>query len=247
MSARASDEWTRSYPLGSGGRVVIFNRNGGIDLQGVDASTVEVRAERVTHATTEKTARELLPRIAIAEDVKPDLVSVRTEGIEGILVGVSFEVVYHVKVPRWANVRLQTSNGDLSVIDVTGRVVANTGSGDIKADNLGGGLETRTVNGSTTVDLRSIGVDPVSIRATNGAVRLTLPAASNANLVASSANGTVSMDGVAFEPTGEPVPERGRGRRVRGRLNRGGTSIELQTVNGNIVISARGAAPAAQD
>lgn len=246
MGARAADEWTRSYPLEQGGRVVISNRNGGIDVQGSDAATVEVRAERIAHATTEKIARDLLPRIAMAEDVKPDLVSVRTGDIEGILLGVGFEVVYHVKVPHWANVRAQTNTGDVTVIDVSGRVVANTTAGSVKGENLSGGVEARTVSGNTTVDLAAVGVDPVSLRSTNGVVALTLPPASNANLSASCVNGTVSVDGVHFEPTGEPVPERGRGRRVRGRLNQGGTSIELQTVNGNVNVGARATA-AGQD
>ena len=239
MGARAADEWIRSYPLNLDGRVSIVNRNGGVDIEGVEGSIVEIRAERITHATTEKTAQDLLPRIGITEDIKPELVSVRTQGIQGILVGVSFEVTYHVKMPLSASVRVQTGSGDITVTGISGRLVASTGSGDIKGENLSGGVETRTVNGGTLVDLALLGTDPVSLRATNGSVRLALPAASNANLMASCVNGEVSITGLTFEPAGEPGPERGRGKRVRGRLNKGGTSIEVQTVNGSIGISAR--------
>jgi hypothetical protein len=247
IDARASDEWTRSYPLDEGGRVSITNRNGGVEIEGGEGSTVEVRAERVTHATSQKTAQDLLPRIGITEEIKPELVSVRTEGIEGILLGVSFEVTYHVKIPEWASVRVQTGTGEITVTGISGRLVANTGSGDIKAARLSGGVETRTSNGGIVVDLARLGTDPVTLRTVNGSVQLTLPASSDANLAASAVNGEVSVTGLTFEPTGEPGPERGRGKRLRGRLNNGGTSIDLQTVNGSIEISAPAAPPAKQD
>ncbi len=259
MGARAADEWTHTYPLTRGGEIAITNRagapfppasgvllpgegrsaaNGAIDVEGVEGSTVEIRAERVARATTEKTAGNLLSRIAIVEDVTPDRVSIRTDGIPGILVGVGYDVTYHVKAPSWATVRLQTGAGNITVTGISGRLVASTTSGTITARNIGGGVETRANNGNTDIELTSLGTDPIIIRTTNGSVGLTLPSTAGANLLASCVNGNISLTGLKFEPTGEPGPERGRTRRVRGRFNAGGTSIELQTVNGNISIGA---------
>jgi len=242
--ARAADEWTRSYPLAAGGRVAIFNRNGRVEIEGGESPTVDVRAERVVRATTTKTAADVLPKIRIAEDIKPDLVTIRTEGVEGLLLGVSFDVTYRVRVPSGAGVRVQTSNGDITVTGISGRLVANSGNGNIKGEKLSGGVEARTTNGVTVVDLIALGVDPILMRATNGNLELALPGESNANLSASTVEGAVTVSGMTVEPAGEPGPERGRGRRLRGRINSGGTSIELQTVHGNINISAR--APSGQ-
>ena len=36
LSARATDEWTHTYPLSAGGEVRITNTNGKIDVEGVD-------------------------------------------------------------------------------------------------------------------------------------------------------------------------------------------------------------------
>ena len=44
LSARATDEWTHTYPLTPGGEIRIVNSNGLIDVEAVDGSTVEVRA-----------------------------------------------------------------------------------------------------------------------------------------------------------------------------------------------------------
>src|SRR5262245_60175601 len=71
-TGRATDEWTRSYPLSAGGEIHIGNTNGRIEVEAVEGSTVEVRAERIAKAATDDGARELLPRITIKEDVKPD-------------------------------------------------------------------------------------------------------------------------------------------------------------------------------
>ena len=241
-SASASDEWTRSYPLVEGGRVSIANRDGAIHVQGGKGSTVEVRAERIVKAASEQTAKDLLPRIAIEEVIKPDAVSVQTKGIEGILLGVSFDVTYHVTVPAWANVRTQTVNGDVTVDGIEGRLVANTTNGKVSGKNLAGGVEARTTNGDTVIDVANIREDPIVLRATNGSIKLSLPSTADANVLATSTNGEVSITGFAFEPTGEQGPERGRNRRVRGRLNQGGPSIELQTTNGGISVTPRSAA-----
>jgi DUF4097 and DUF4098 domain-containing protein YvlB len=140
-------------------------------------------------------------------------------------------------VPTGANVRAQTANGDITVSNVAGRLSANGTNGNVTVSRLGGGVDVRSVNGQVVADVRSFGVDPISLRATNGAITLTVPAAANATLQAQAVNGTVALEGLAFEST-DSGPERGRGRRVRGRLNAGGTLIDLQTVNGNISIAA---------
>ena len=52
LSARATDEWTHTYPLTPGGEIAIDNTNGKIDVEGTDAATVEVRAERIAKGAT---------------------------------------------------------------------------------------------------------------------------------------------------------------------------------------------------
>src|SRR5713101_5968647 len=85
LTARAADEWTRTYPLSAGGELQIVNPNGRIEIEGVDGRSVEVRAERVAQATSDEFARDILSRIKITEEIKPDRVSLVTERLEGIL------------------------------------------------------------------------------------------------------------------------------------------------------------------
>src|SRR6185295_3457553 len=92
LAGRATEEWTHHYTLSAGGELRIANTNGKIDVEASDGPEVEVRAEKIARAATDTGAQELLPRIKIDEDVAPDRVSIKTQGIGGIMIGAGFEV-----------------------------------------------------------------------------------------------------------------------------------------------------------
>ena len=233
LSARATDEWTHTYPLTAGGEVRIVNTNGRIDVEGVEGSTLEIRAERIAKSATDSAARELLPRIVIREDVKPDRVTVETERMSGIMIGVGFEVRYHVRAPKNALVNVTNTNGQVVITAMTGKVVAHTTNGGVRGNKLSGGVDAQSTNGGVSVEMASVGPDRISLETTNGGVTLTLPEKAKATVSASCTNGGISVGSLDnFD-----VTEKSR-RRLEGRLNGGGTSIELQTTNGGIRLRA---------
>src|SRR5215218_3925408 len=140
LTARATDEWTRSYPLDAGGEVRIVNTNGKIDIEGTDGSTVEVRAERIARGATDAAARELLPRIVIKEDIKPDRVWLETERMSGIMIGAAFEVRYHVRAPKRAVINVSNTNGQVALAALDGKVKAQTTNGGVNGRSLSGGV-----------------------------------------------------------------------------------------------------------
>jgi hypothetical protein len=234
LPGRATDEWIRSYSLAEGGEVEIGGSSGSVDVQGVDGHTVDVRAERIAHARTDEAAREILPRISIREEASPTKVLLRTEPLGGIVIGVSVDVRYDVRAPRTATIRVRTGNGGVHVMGFSGRVIVNSTRGEVTLDDLGGGAEVRTVNGNAKIALASVGTDLIDLRATNGGLTLTLPGTASANLLATCTNGSIDVSALNLERMGEQTP-----RRVRGRLNSGGTPIELSTINGNILVEPR--------
>jgi hypothetical protein len=234
LTARATEEWTHTYPLTAGGEVRIVNTNGRIDVEGVDGSTVEVRAERIARGATDSAARELLPRIVIKEDIKPDRITLETERMNGIMIGAGFEVRYHVRAPKNAVVNVTNTNGQVVVNALAGKVVASTTNGAVKGTNLTGGVDGRTTNGSVSIEMASVGPDPVSLETTNGSVTLMLPEKAKATVSASVTNGGITVGALDnFE-----VTEKSR-RRLEGRLNGGGTPVELRTTNGGIRLRSR--------
>ncbi len=233
FGAKATDSWTHTYPLNKTGEVTIANANGRIEVEGVDGSTLEVQAERIASGATEQLARDLLPRIPIEEHASPDFVSIETRRLSGFMIGASYEVRYKVKIPRTATIRATTVNGFVFVTAMEGRVIAQTTNGGVLATQIAGGLEARSVNGGVRVQFASLSGAPVELRTVNGGVHLALPESAKATVSANWVNGGINLSGLEFE-----VTEQAR-RRFEGRLNGGGTSIDLKTVNGGITLGTR--------
>jgi DUF4097 and DUF4098 domain-containing protein YvlB len=234
QDAQAADEWTRQLPLTADGELEIINTSGAIEVEGTSGAVVDVRADRVARATTEQGARDLLTHIAIGAESVPGRVTIQTERISGVLIGVSFVVNYHVKAPASATIRTRTANGSTTITGASGRVIVNDVNGAVVGRAISGGIEVRAVNTNIDVDLVEVGHDPIDLRAVNGQVQLTLPEGADANLSATSTSGLIDVTGLRFEKFGDE-----NRRRVRGRLNAGGTPIELNAVNGNIHVTAR--------
>jgi hypothetical protein len=114
-AGRAADEWTRRYSLSPGGTVEVDNANGRVDVEAVDSTLVEVRAERIARAATDARARELLARLRIEENVTQDRVWLRTGRTNGFPFGRSVEVRYHIRAPKTATIRAGTTNGSIHV------------------------------------------------------------------------------------------------------------------------------------
>jgi Putative adhesin len=233
LAGRATDEWTHTYPLTAGGQVRIGNTNGKIEIEGVDGSTVEIRAERIAKGVTDTAARELLPRIEIKEDVRPDQVSVETARISGIMFGAGFEVRYHVRAPKNTVIDVFNTNGLVTVSGISGKVVAHTTNGGVTGKGLSGGVDARATNGGVNIELASVGSDRIALRTTNGGVTLTVPESAKADVSATCTNGGISVSGVKLE-----VSEQSR-RRLEGKLNGGGTPIELHTTNGGVRLRSK--------
>jgi hypothetical protein len=234
LEGRASDEWTRTYTLESGGEFQVVGAVGSIDVKSGSGSTIDVRAERIVHARTDAAAQPMVTHVRIGEDVTPDKIVLRSEGLGGIIVGAEVEVNFHITVPAATRLRLRAAGGDITVADVDGPVVASSTNGAIAGNRLRGGVDARSTNGNITMDLAAVSKAPVDLRAVNGAVTLTLPSTANANVEANCTNGVIDIAGLPIEILGEQTK-----RRSRGRLNEGGTPVEVTTTNGDIHIRPR--------
>jgi putative adhesin len=131
------------------------------------------------------------------------------------------------------------------------RLVAHTVNGEVKADGLQGPVDAATVNGSVRVGTTSYAsattvngsivvsmgdaqwTEPLSFETVNGEIRLTLPAKLDADVRAETMNGQIDSD---YSIT---VSGKFNRRRLHGTIGKGGRRMDLQTVNGDIVLSQR--------
>jgi len=234
LRAEAHDEWKRSYQLAQGGSFEIRNTNGEIRVETTDGNTVEVVATRVAKAGSDEDARNALKRIEIVEDVTPN--RIQLDSSRG---GIAFEmnvqrwVDYVVKVPRWANVTLKSTNGEIVASGITGKVRLESTNGEIKATGIEGPLHAETTNGGMQLELVKVGEDGVECSTTNGEIVLTVPATAKASIDVQTNTGDIETSGLDLS-----VKEKGR-KDLRATLGGGGARIKLETTNGDITLRGR--------
>lgn len=232
-SARAQDEWTRSYRLAAGGRLEIINVNGKISAEASDGADVEIRAERVAKAGTEEAAKELLTKLEMREEVGETRarVEVRLPRMSG---RTSHTINWKIRVPKGIAVDLRTINGGVELTRLDGAVRARATNGGIKGMGLlADSVDAAVTNGGVDIDLgKAPTAGTYELESVNGVVALTLPAESKADVAARAVNGGIDVNGLSLELAGEQTK-----RRLDGKLNGGGARISLETVNGGVRLS----------
>ena len=233
FSGRATEEWTKRYPLTQDGLVEIVNINGAVDVVTGQDGVVEVHATRTVRALTDEAARERLRALTIEESVSDGRVRLETR-VSAPADRASQEVHYRISTPRGSQVDVLTTNGAISVAGVQGRVKASTTNGSVTGEALAGGVEAATVNGAIRVDLAGVGPAGVRLESVNGALHLRVPEQIRANLSARCVNGRIAVTGLPEPGTGDRHM-----RQFDAQLNGGGPSIELRTTNGAISVEGK--------
>ncbi|HUL73643.1 MAG TPA: DUF4097 family beta strand repeat-containing protein [Vicinamibacterales bacterium] len=235
LGAEARDQWKKSYTLKEGGAFEIRNTNGRIEIRTGDGNTVDVVADRVVHAATDEAAKDALRRLEIAETVSPDRVALDATGRGmGLQINISKHVDFVVHLPRWAAVKLVSTNGDIDVADVGGSFDVETTNGRIKGTGLMNSTTVSSTNGAITLDFAKLGEAGISCETTNGAIQVTIPRDSKARLSARVSNGTIQTSDLDLSAS-----EQSRRRLEASIGGGGGPSIKLETTNGLIQLKGK--------
>ena len=209
------------------GTFTLENTNGSVVIETWNESSVSIEAEKVA---PESQLDELRVEIN-GEGSRVDVTTRYPRGGWGRTRG---HVDYRVKVPRDAEVEVETTNGALKVLGAGGAVRATTTNGSVEVADAGGDIEASTTNGSIRAGYRQSPAGGTQrMSTTNGSVTLTLPGDASGDFSASTVNGGISTD--------FPLQVSGRfgGRKLRGRLGDGSPRFELSTVNGAVKILKR--------
>ena len=226
-SRRAVSCEVREYTFASDGDLEIDGGlNGGISVTGWEGTEVRVEARVRAQARDQERADELLENIEVMAGARlveadgPD--TGRREG---------WSVSYHVFVPYATDLELETHNGGISLVDVSGRIRMSALNGGVKVSGAGGDVVGRTTNGGLNVELegdrwQGEGLD---LRTTNGGVTIEIPDGYSADFETATVNGGFSLD--------VPMTLQGRlGRRLRSTLGDGGPPVRVTTTNGGVRI-----------
>ncbi len=139
-------------------------------------------------------------------------------------------VDFEVKVPAGVHLIARSVHGGIDVDGVSGPIDLHTVDGGI-AIRSATSARARTVNGSVTASFSKPDLESdCELETVNGPVQVTLPAAANAELVASTLNGEIKV--------GFPFSSGAMDRRsTHGSIGHGGRELRLRTINGTIEVS----------
>jgi hypothetical protein len=234
LGSEATETWTKHYTLNHGGVLAVRNTNGRVEVVAGDGDAVDVTATKVARAMSDDAAKDAVKQIKINENVSGDRIALEsTMETVGFSLSNSRRVDYVVHLPRWANVDLRSTNGQLTIRDLAGTLKASTTNGAIDGEGLSGGAKASATNGRIQLDFQTVGTGDIVCDTTNGRIALTLPSDAKASLSANVTNGGISTDGLNLN-----VSDKSR-RRLEGTLNGGGTVIRLEATNGSIGVKGR--------
>ncbi len=136
-------------------------------------------------------------------------------------------VDFEVLVPAGVGFTARTVNGSVEAESLAGPVKAHTVNGHVEV-STSRQAECSTVNGSITARLGDATGEGLDFSTVNGSITLDLPGKMDADLHAATVNGAIETD--------FPIMVRGSisRHRLEGTIGKGGTRLQLETVNGSI-------------
>lgn len=203
-------------------------------IETTDGNAVEVTAERIVKAATDEAAKQAMAGFEITETVTADRILLDSTNRPGVTINLQRQVHYTIRLPRWANVTIKETNGDIEVAGLTGTFRAEATNGRIEASALENSATVETTNGDVSLGFAKLGSAGVTCETTNGRIRVTIPRDAQARLSARVTNGVIHTDNLTVAAS-----EQSR-RRLEGTVGGGdGPSIRLSTTNGEISVSGK--------
>jgi DUF4097 and DUF4098 domain-containing protein YvlB len=217
--------------------------NGSITVKTYSGKEVIVEASGGAAAAPERNA-EGMRRIGggpggLEVTEEDNVVTVRAQPVRPVNVVIS--------VPADTSLKLNSTHGAIEVEGVNGEVEAKNLNGRISLTNVSGTVVANTINGELKVSMRRVDpAKPMSFSTLNGAIDVTLPADTKANLKMKTDHGEIYSDfeikltggGASTEKNGSKDGKfRVRfDRTMLGTINGGGPEISFYTLNGTINI-----------
>jgi hypothetical protein len=226
-AAVTGDETRKTFELKPGARVEVQGINGKVDIQTSDTTTAEVYVRRTGDNPSSLRRREMI----IEQTSDGILVRSRQNhvGLWDHLFGKDPREEVTIKAPRAIALTMKGINGRINTGDIDGALEVKGVNGRVELGSASESAEISGVNGSISVGLNKLGERGAHISGVNGGIELRLSNGLNADLNARGMNGNVRSE--IPEVT---VQKEDSWSRYSAHVGKGGPSIEISGINGNV-------------
>ena len=225
-SQGSSADFQRTYTIAPGSQIRIWTISGDVKIQGHDGQDVIVEGFTVGRDRD---------RVEILDTSGPNRIDLGVRYARDCRCDASVD--FQVRVPRaisYSFDRVLSVSGDVSLINVTGSVKAESTSGDVIIKNVSGIVSASTTSGSVDVAIGRIeGSGNMRFSSTSGSVRVVAPANLDAVVDMSTISGSLKTD----FPINVQERRYGPGRSARGQLGAGTCSIRITSVSGRVSLT----------
>lgn len=221
----------KAYSMEGVSRVSVENVNGPIAAQAWDKPYVRVRAVKsASGGGAAETLKQTEIRVRkIGDEIRIETISPRRRRLFGFLdLGSrNVRVDYELHIPSAASTRLETCNGRVQAVGLTGDSSSDSVNGSIELRDVDGPVKATTVNGSVRVAFKGP-LKKSRIETVNGSVEVLFHRDSSVQYDLETVNGRIEADfGLTVEGKYGP-------KEAKGSLNGGSESLHCETVNGSI-------------
>lgn len=224
-----------------GNKVIIMMQNSDVKVLGHNSD--EVVIEAAGHKAPPARAAGLKPLYNQAEDNTNMGLSVTKEGNTLTVVKASrHDGRYTIRVPKNASVMYEETNwtgGDLSIADLDGEIELKLNNGNATLTNITGPLVANTTSSDMIVKFSNLNQSkPSAISTVAGTVDIHLPANTKANFKLKTIQGEIYSDfdmNIARDGKSN-LPRVSGGNNIEGRTNGGGVEMNLYTISGDMYI-----------
>jgi hypothetical protein len=260
----AGEEVVREFEVGPGAELSVNNVSGDTRIRGQEGSVIRVWAKK--SGSSRRVANTQIEFDQVDNRVTVRTRAGLT-GRWGIVRNVG-SVEYDITVPRGCRVHVhtvsgdvdvrdtgaslaaETVNGDITIHDISGDSSITTVNGDVQGTRLEGTLAARSTNGDITIresrlrrfTLNSVSGDffietPLTVgehyfaKTVSGDLQLVIPRDARATIQLKTVSGDMHLEHPA------EIIKAGR-RHWQGRINGGGATVEMQSVSGDLDVSA---------
>jgi hypothetical protein len=224
---------TLSHRLGNDGRLTVKAVGGTLRARGIDGEDAHVTVVYRIRARDQASAERALDTGRVQIERGDRWLEIETPerrlstGLAWLFSGARVNADISVELPWGSTVRLETLNGSIEAVSLTGDQKYRTISGDVRLWSVGGPVDAGTVSGSFMLDR---GLD-VWLRASTVSGSLRARAERFRSTAISTTSGGMTVAG-GFDPAGQH-----RAESISGGLDltpSSGVTVELKSVSGSI-------------
>ena len=235
--------------MGGVKKLSIDTHNGAIEYSGGGGSAARVKVNKKAGGKDTEDAKEAMTQLEVfVEDGSAGEKKLGHRWKTTKRDTWSARVSFTVEGPASIVLSAESHNGEVTIKGVEGDVRAVSHNGAINSTSSGSNVEATshngavditcsaskikatTHNGRVSADLTRCKEIGGTLSSSNGAIVVKVGKETSANMSANTSNGSVSVQG-PFQS------EESKKNRVRGKLGRGGPSLELTTSNGSISVT----------